>query len=641
MSDDTGKSAPIPPIKIFPIALLIAATVFLYLFSFYGKKAIFFSLGELTLSMSLFLALAALFYAITKIEFKIPLKIKKLLKRFRKLNTKENLANETDQSGEPALSAVAVPSITDGRPINGLIEIPKETVAAQGPVKIKFFVRIAEILYILLFCGIAFWRISRMIAVMHTFTALRAGIVDAVLLLVFPGIAIIYLNIIKNAIAGNGAGAFNTKGGTVNTKGDTITFDMLTLFSCISFVYAALIAATSVLGVPFLSILPWVYCFALVYLIIALALNILFGVLKKDILGDFNYTLIPKISKTKEKKDSFLDEEEVKRNFSLKSLYTIKYAVKVLPGVILGLGFVLFLSTTVFVVQPHQQALVYRLGTLTGPSPVVGEGLHFKFPWPIDKADIYNVHRVSSMQIGYESPYSAHYLWTKAHEGGENTLLTGNGNEMVAVNIKIMYTISDLYRYVKNCTKPESVLNAAAYTALMLRTVDTTLDEFLSVDRSSLSVSVAEELSEFCESNGLGLSVRQVIVESIHPPVDIADFYQRVVTALVVKNTSITRAETTAVKRIIEAQEASRTAVNKAIARKYNRISEAQKEMAVYYAAMEAYDIHPKSLELRKYLDTYERIIGGNKIYVFSPSMEASIGKSVIGKANIIGVNNE
>jgi regulator of protease activity HflC (stomatin/prohibitin superfamily) len=612
----------------FPIALLILATVFLFGFGFFWKNTLFFSLGELTLSMSLFLLLILVFFELKKRELEIPVKFKALIQRFHKADKKENAVNETASTVEETL-----PTVSDG-----LIEIQKKPVLVQSQTKKSLFLFVAEIAYILLFCGIAIWRILRMLTLMHSITTPRYGIIDAVLLLVFPGIALIYLNLIKGDTV-------NTKGDTVNIKGDTVTSDMLTLFSYVSFIYAALIAASSALGVNFLIVLPWLYCITSVYLVAALAFNILFSVLKNNVLSDFNYTLIPQILKAKSKKHDILDTDEVRLNFSLKSLYTLKYAVKILPGVLLCLGFVLFLSTTVFVVQPHQQALVYRLGTLNDSrptlSPVVGEGVHFKLPWPIDKVDIYDVHRVNSMQIGYESPYSAHYLWTRAHEGGENTLLTGNGNELVAVNIKIMYTINDLYRYVINCTKPESVLSAAAYEALMLRTVDTTLDEFLSVDRNSLSASVADELSEFCTSNGLGLSVQQVVVESIHPPVDIADIYQRVVTALVIKNTMITRATTTAERRIIEAYQDRKTVVDNAFARKYNRISEAQKEMAVYYATMEAYNINPQCLELRKYLDTYEKIIGGNKVYVFSPGMEASISKSVIGKTNVIGVNNE
>jgi membrane protease subunit HflK len=547
----------------------------------------------------------AVFHEIKKLNIKVPAKINTLLKKLYKADIKEEQIDET-------------PAVTDMP--DGLIEIQKETVSVQSQTKVSSFLRVCEIAYIVLFCGIAFWRIYEMIVRFTLSVRGYYSIVTAVLLAVFPCVALIYLKM--------------RKGEDNQHPCDKTSYDMLTLSSYVLFVYSAVIAASLVLKINILIVLPWLYCVLLVYLVGAMAFNILLSVIKKDILGDFNYTLFLKFSKTKDKKeekDNFFDTNEVKQNFSLKSLYTIKYALKIMPAVILGLGFILFLSTTVFVVQPHQQAIVYHLGK---PSPVTGEGIHFKLPWPIDKADIYDVRRVNSMQIGYESPYSAHYLWTRAHDGGENTLLLGNGNEMVAVNIKIIYIITDLYAYVNNHTNPEEVLSAAAYTALMNRTVDTTLDEFLSVDRNSLSASVARELSQFCSSNGLGLSVLQVIVESIHPPVEIADIYQRVVTALVTKNTMITRAITTAEKRIIDAQQDRITVVNNATARKFIRISSAQKEMAVYYAAMEAYAINPTAMQTVKYVETYEKIIGGHKVYVFSPAMESAVSRAIIGNTN-------
>jgi regulator of protease activity HflC (stomatin/prohibitin superfamily) len=625
MPDNEVREPPTPKTRMFPFALLIAATIFFYILSSYGKGVIFFSLGELALTISLFLVLMTVFYEIKKLD---PVKIKALFRKLHKADTKKELVVELPDELDELLVETEEVLEVETPASDGLIEIQKETVSVQSQEKTNLFLRICEISFVIFFFFFSFWRILRMLTLMHVpVTVPRYGIVGAVLLLVFPCIAVIYLKMRKDTAVGP-------------CPGDKTSHDVLTLFSYVSFIYAAVIAASSALKVNFLIVLPWIYCIASVYLVGALALNVLFSILKNNVLGDFNYTLIPQISKTKSKnkKDGLLDTEEVRQNFSLKSLYTIKYAVKVLPGVLLCLGFILFLSTTLFVVQPHQQALVYRLGKLTGHQ---GEGIHFKLPWPIDKADIYDIRRVNSMQIGYQAPYSANYLWTRAHDGGENMLLTGNGNEMVAVNIKIMYTITDLYRYVKTCTNPEAILNAAAYEALMNRTVDTTLDEFLSVDRSSLSASVADELEEFCTANGLGLSIQQIIVESIHPPVDVADFYQRVVTSIIVKNTLVTRAETEAAQKIIEAQRENRSAIYNALARRHNRVSEAQKEMAVYYAAMEAYAINPRALELVKYVNTYEKIISGNKVYVFSPGMEASIAKSVIGKANVIGVTNE
>jgi regulator of protease activity HflC (stomatin/prohibitin superfamily) len=244
------------------------------------------------------------------------------------------------------------------------------------------------------------------------------------------------------------------------------------------------------------------------------------------------------------------------------------------------------------------------------------------------------------MQIGYESSGSVNFLWTKMHDGGEYRLLIGNGNELVAVNMKIVYKISDLYSYVTKYSNPEAVLSAAAYEVIMHRTVSNTLDTFLSVDRSTLSAFITEEISKFCESEKLGLSVIQVIVESIHPPVEIAGVYQRVVSALIDKNTLIMAAKTKAEKNIIEAEQQSKVVVDNAKATQHKKISAAEKEMAIYYAAMEAHKVNPESFELTKYLNTYETVIKGNKLYVFSPGTENSIPDSVIGRLNTVNIDS-
>jgi regulator of protease activity HflC (stomatin/prohibitin superfamily) len=154
----------------------------------------------------------------------------------------------------------------------------------------------------------------------------------------------------------------------------------------------------------------------------------------------------------------------------------------------------------------------------------------------------------------------------------------------------------------------------------------------LSADRSSLSKSVLNELTEFCEKEKLGLTVTQVIIESIHPPVEIASVYQGVVSASIDKNTAITKARAAASEQLINAHKESKTTVDNARANQYRRLGDAKHEMAVYYAAMEAYALNPESFMLTKYLNTYEKIIGGNKVYVFSPGTEKDMANFVIGK---------
>jgi regulator of protease activity HflC (stomatin/prohibitin superfamily) len=418
---------------------------------------------------------------------------------------------------------------------------------------------------------------------------------------------------------------------------DKTSRELLTLLSYISLVYAAVIAVTLVLDANILVVVQWVFYAAMVYFIAALAVNILISILKNKIIDDFNYSLIPDFSKTTAGSEGVLDSEEIKLNFSLKSLYTMKYTMRVLPGLFLALGFVLFLSTTVFVVHPHQQAAVYRSGRLERSS-IVGEGIHFKPPWPIGRVEIHDVYRINSLQIGYVAFDDPGFLWTQFH-GGDHLLLLGNGNEKVTVNMRIMYNISDLYAYITTSVNPRVILSAAAYEALLDRTVTTTLDAFLNIDRSSLSVSIKEELSQFSARERLGLSVVQIIIEGIHPPAEVAEVYQMVISASIDKNTIITGAETEAERRLIDADRQSRSIVNYAQARQYYRISAAMQEMTVFHAAAEAHSINPESFEMSRYLEIFERIIGNSNVYVFSQGMEDNIQRAFIGgQFNVPGI---
>ena len=617
------------PHRTFPIVLLVVSGIFSSAASAWGGiSAIILSLGYVMFTMSFFLVLIAVFHRI-KIRLQrgkekagekgetfgaflyaspVMSPVKKLITRAWAHVADFYLEESKEPHSEDAGSARDVPQQT-----GGLVAIQKETSVSHGegfvlPARAKL-----EITYTAVFLAIALWRIIRMFAIVPLrYTEFYYSIADAVLLLVFPFIAMIYLKMRKDE------GSY---------PGDTTSRDMLTLLSFVSLLYAAVIAVTLVLTVHILAVLRWVFYATMVYLIAALAVNILLSVVMNKTIGDFNYPLIPKRSKAGDKETGFLDSEELRLNFSIKSLYTVKYTLKVLPGLFLALAVLLLASTTFFVVQPHQQAAVFRSGRLDRSS-IVTEGLHFKLPWPVSRVVMYDTHRIKAMQIGYQSPDAIHFLWTQLRDG-EYLLLLGNGNEKVSVNMRIMYTISDLYLYIKSSNNPEAILSAAAYEALMNRTVNTTLDAFLSIDRSSLSASILEELSEFAQ--GLGLSVVQVIIEGIHPPAEVADVYQMVVSASIDRNTIITAAQTESEKRRIDAYRQNRSIVNYATARQYYRFSAAIQEMAVVYAAMEAYQINPESFRLTRNLDSFERVIGSGNVHVFSPGMENSIQRSIMG----------
>ncbi|MDR1629171.1 MAG: hypothetical protein LBS36_03025 [Oscillospiraceae bacterium] len=403
-------------------------------------------------------------------------------------------------------------------------------------------------------------------------------------------------------------------------------FGVLSLITSLVFAVKALFAINAV------PVLFWIFMAAALYLAAAVSFRIVTSIIRHSVLSDFDFSVyIPFVTKSKNQKLLTMLEENT--GLSLKSLWSLKYVAQIVPAAVLGTGALLLLATCVYKVEPYEQAVVYRLGALSEQS-VKTSGIHFKAPWPIDKAELFEVERVSAMTVGYEATDGKDYLWTQSHGGEEYTLLLGGGNELVAVNVKLMYVIDDLYAYVTRAADAESILNAKAYEIMMEKTISTNLDTFLSVDRSGLAESLKESLAVFCDESKIGLRVDEVVIESIHPPVDIADTYQAVVSAGVQKVTKITEAGASALEKTAGAQKEAQTAIIGAQAKQLEKVAGADYEMAVYRAALEAYRTSPGAFKLYKYLSTYEKIIGENKVYVFFPNASADLSDYIINRSD-------
>ncbi len=429
------------------------------------------------------------------------------------------------------------------------------------------------------------------------------------------------------------AAAFFFKNRTVqNRERGSVTFAGLYSACGAAFtVYAVVLAVTAVLKLEIYQYMKWFYRFCLVYIAAAIAVRLVMSFIKRDVPGDMNYgVFVPFVNRVEG--ETLADTLEKYTGLSLKSLWSIKLVGSALPGAVLGLALLLLLSTCVYKVEPYEEAVVYRFGAMNEVS--VKEGLHFKLPYPIDKAELYDVHRVKSVTVGYESSGSDDNLWNGTHASEEYKLLTGGGNELVSANLKLNYRISDLTQYIKTSSEPERILTAFAYEAVLSHTAFTNLDTLMSVDRTGLSAALKDEINERLAESEIGIAVEEVVLESIHPPVEIADVYQSVVSAAVKKTTLITNAEKEAASTTTNAEKIAKTAVTDAKARQTEKTAAAEYDAAVFDAADEAYRAHPESFELSKYLDTFVTAVNGKKMYVFTPSAESSMNDFIINRTD-------
>jgi membrane protease subunit HflK len=341
--------------------------------------------------------------------------------------------------------------------------------------------------------------------------------------------------------------------------------------------------------------------------------DMLFG----DLTGAFSYgplLYLPEGFRLFDRNKSWED----RTGLSFKFTWCAGYALRLIPVMVLFGSALVLVSTSLYVVEPYQEALLYRLGKL-GADSVKTSGLHFKLPWPIDRVDIYDVSRARNLQIGYAPSDSRDYLWISQHGGEEYSLLLDNGNELIAVNLRVSYTISDLLGYVTRYASPESLLSSKVYEMMMKKTMSSDLNTVLSVDRKRLSDELTADLSEYADELGMGVHVNEVMIANIHPAVDVAEVYQEVVSAAIRKETLIMTAAGDAERAINESLQQSSSAVSAAAARRAEKTALASKDMTVYEGEFFAYGLSPACYRFLKTTDKYQAAIKRGRVYVFAP----------------------
>ena len=316
---------------------------------------------------------------------------------------------------------------------------------------------------------------------------------------------------------------------------------------------------------------------------------------------------------------SYLEENT---GITMRGLWSVKLMGKlIIPSLVFA--FLLFWISTGFIeIGAGQQGALYNFGKLQ--SEPLKPGLHLTLPWPFGKTVIYNTDSVSTITIGYRSDTSGDNVWTQTHGSEEYELLLGGGEELVSINLCIEYKIGDLNDYLVNCARPESVLEASAYELVADKTITTDLNTLLSTDRDEFASTFMVDLKEKIKERNTGLEIVSVVLESIHPPLGIADIYQRLVSAEIEAQTRIMYAEAFAAVRVLEAETNYSQTVSVATAERLNKIAAAQAEVSEFMASVAADSSYSDAYRYYKYLSAVKNAYGNANIIIVSTDIDES-----------------
>lgn len=323
---------------------------------------------------------------------------------------------------------------------------------------------------------------------------------------------------------------------------------------------------------------------------------------------------------------SYLEENT---GITMRSLWSIRFIRQLLPSVALFAVVLIWLATGLVQVESHQQGALYRFGKLS--EKPLKPGLHLTLPWPFDRVEIHDTQSLRRVVVGYvpNGESTSDNMWTEGHGQEEYRLLLGGGNEMVSINLVVEYRIADLNKYLRRSANAEALMQAAAYEIVTERTIATDIDALLALDRTVFSETFRQELEQRIEEQGLGLEVAEVVLESIHPPVEVASTYQRVISAGIEAEQTILEAERAAVLEISAARQQASANVSVSSTSYHQEVANARSAVAEFMAGVEAYNTYPDAYTYYKYMKSIVQAYKTGVLIIVGDGVDSS--RLVIG----------
>lgn len=347
----------------------------------------------------------------------------------------------------------------------------------------------------------------------------------------------------------------------------------------------------------------------------------------------------------KDKNDlSVLSFLENNTGITMRGLWSMKLIKQIVPYTVIAVAALFWISTGIVQVESYQEAAVYRMGVLQPET--LKPGIHLTLPAPFDKVEYYDTQKVNKVSIGYVAKEDMDNLWTGTHGSSEHKLLLGDGNELVSINLKIEYKINDLHTYITKSSAPASVLEAHAYDLITQRVIVTNLETLLAVDRGAFTSEFKEDLVENIEKHNIGIEIVSVVMESIHPPLDIANIYQGVIGAEIEAEETVKRAEDAAEVTLTNANSVKEETINKAKAESYAKVAAATSSVSEFMASVEADNENRDAYRYYKYLDAISQSYGKSNLILVGDGVDSSkiyfgnVGNSVLAGSNSTTTEN-
>ncbi len=265
--------------------------------------------------------------------------------------------------------------------------------------------------------------------------------------------------------------------------------------------------------------------------------------------------------------------------------------------------------TAYYTVPSDSVAVVQRFGKYLKDVP---PGLHFKLPLGVDAATIVPVKRQLKQEFGFTTPGAVDpFQSPRPGEGNlETQMVTGDLNAAL-VEWVVQYRISDPAKFLFEVREPTETLRYVSESVMREVVGDRTVDEVITIGRQEIESEALTKMQALSTKYAMGISIDQVQLKNINPPVPVQESFNEVNQAQQEKEKLINEARRDYNKVIPLAEGEKDQRIREADGYRLKRINEAQGDVARFSALLTEYTKAPEVTRRRIYIETLQDVLPG------------------------------
>ncbi|MBU9339733.1 FtsH protease activity modulator HflK [Burkholderia multivorans] len=281
-------------------------------------------------------------------------------------------------------------------------------------------------------------------------------------------------------------------------------------------------------------------------------------------------------------------------------------AARIGVGIVIGVLIAVYAGSGLFVVQEGQTGVVLQLGKLAG---TVGQGVHWRAPYPFASHEIVDTTQVRSIEIGRNNV-------VRLANVKEAAMLTRDA-DIVDVRFIVQYRIRSATDYLFRSVDPERSVSQAAQAAVRAIVGTRSAADLLSQDRDAMREQLSAAIQRDLDRYRTGLEVTAVTMQRVAAPEQTQSAYADVAKARDEREAAKRAAQAYASELLPKAQGDAAKLIDDAKAYAERVVIEAQGDAERFTQVYAAYSKAPAVVRERMYVDTMQEIYSNaTKVFV-------------------------